>query len=64
VKSKYFSGIRVYATAENLFTLTGFSGVDPEIPPRDVNGDYRITGVFVDAYPATRKFMFGLNVTF
>ena len=64
LKSKYIAACRLYATAENLFTLTGFSGVDPEIPPRDVSGDYRITGVFVDAYPATRKFMFGLNVTF
>lgn len=59
---KYFiQNMRIFFTGENLFTLTGYSGVDPEIPASDgkVLGS---TGP--DVYPSTRKFMFGLNLTF
>lgn len=59
---KYFiQNMRIFFTGENLFTLTGYSGVDPEIPATDgkVLGS---TGPGV--YPSTRKFMFGLNLTF
>ena len=56
----YISNLRIFASGENLFTLTDYSGVDPEIPP--ANG--KITGVTTAVYPSTRKFMFGLNVTF
>lgn len=30
---KYVSRLRVYASGENLFVLSGFSGIDPEVPP-------------------------------
>ena len=55
--------VRVFFTGENLFTITNYSGVDPEI---SINED---TGAILGSagpaiYPATRKFMFGLNVTF
>ena len=57
----YISNLRLFVSGENLFTLTDYSGVDPEIPPHDG----KITGVKPTAvYPSTRKFMFGLNVTF
>ncbi|MGL5563618.1 MAG: SusC/RagA family TonB-linked outer membrane protein [Tannerellaceae bacterium] len=55
----YIANLRIYASGENLFTITNYSGVDPEIPP--VNG--RITGVATTVYPSTRKFMFGINLT-
>lgn len=55
----YVSNLRIFASGENLFTITKFSGVDPEIPP--VNG--KITGVSTAVYPSTRKFMFGINLT-
>ncbi|MCL7987145.1 SusC/RagA family TonB-linked outer membrane protein [Sphingobacterium sp. lm-10] len=49
--------LRVYATVNNVFTLTGYKGVDPEV---DLGGlmpgiDNRQT------YPRTRTWMFGLN---
>lgn len=55
--------VRIFFTGENLFTITNYSGVDPEI---SINED---TGAILGSsgpsiYPATRKFMFGLNVTF
>ena len=56
----YISNLRLFVSGENLFTLTDYSGVDPEIPPHDG----KITGVTTAVYPSTRKFMFGLNVTF
>jgi len=42
-------------------TVTGYSGVDPEIPA-DENSVIGSAGPAV--YPSTRKYMFGLNLTF
>jgi hypothetical protein len=53
------SNLRLFVAAENLFTISHFSGVDPEIPP--ANG--QITGVATSVYPQTRKFVLGLNLT-
>ncbi|WP_200878570.1 SusC/RagA family TonB-linked outer membrane protein [Sphingobacterium sp. ML3W] len=55
--------VRVFFTGENLFTITNYSGVDPEISINEDTG--KILGSSgPSVYPATRKFMFGLNVTF
>jgi TonB-linked SusC/RagA family outer membrane protein len=56
----HISNLRLFVSGENLLTFTGYSGVDPEIPPYED----KITGVSTAVYPSTRKFMFGLNVTF
>ncbi len=61
VHIKYIAGIRVYVSGENLFTVTDYSGVDPEIPPKDGTV---ITGVNTSVYPSTTKVMFGINITF
>lgn len=63
---KYFiQNMRVFVTGENLFCLTGYSGVDPEIPSYvDNSGVRKMTGVTTAVYPSTRKYMFGLNLTF
>ena len=58
---KVFSNLRIYMAGENLFVLSGFSGIDPEVPPMN-NG--AATGVAGAVYPQTRKFVFGLNVSF
>lgn len=55
----HIQNLRFFVTGENLFTITKFSGVDPEIPPK--NG--KITGVATTVYPSTRKFVFGLSLT-
>ncbi|OXA86424.1 SusC/RagA family TonB-linked outer membrane protein [Flavobacterium hercynium] len=57
------SNLRIFVTGENLFTLTDFSGVDPEIPPSDQSGVRTITGVATSVYPQTRRFALGLNFT-
>jgi iron complex outermembrane receptor protein len=45
---------RAFATVQNAFTITDYSGLDPEI-----NG-----GIDNDVYPRPRTFLFGLNVKF
>lgn len=61
----HLSNVRLYISGENLFTLTKYSGVDPEIPTYvDSSGTRKITGVTTTVYPTTRKFLFGINVTF
>ena len=57
--------VNVFFSGENLFVLSGFSGIDPELPA-EVGSDYKAgsVGVSIAPYPQTRKFMFGLNVTF
>lgn len=58
--NKFISKLRLYVSGENLFVISGFSGVDPEVPPLN---DGKGTGVAASTYPQTRKFMFGLNIT-
>ena len=66
--------IRVYFTAQNLLTITKYSGLDPEIglpQGTDVNNttntSYRNppgSGVDVGTYPSSRYYVLGFNVTF
>ncbi|MCV9930762.1 TonB-dependent receptor [Flavobacterium sp. LS1R47] len=57
------SNLRIFVSGENLFTITNFSGVDPEIPPFERNGVRTITGVSTSVYPQTRRFVLGFNLT-
>ena len=45
--------VRIYATASNLFTITPYKGYDPEVS----------SGTDSGAYPTSRTFTFGVNVT-
>ena len=54
LKPLKIDGIRLYATATNLFTLTGYKGYEPEIQSGVDRGDY----------PAARSFTLGAEVTF
>jgi len=53
LKDLRIEGIRLYATASNLFTITPYKGYDPEVS----------SGTDSGAYPASRTFTFGINVT-
>ncbi|UKT65893.1 SusC/RagA family TonB-linked outer membrane protein [Pedobacter mucosus] len=57
---KYVSNIRLYASTNNLFTITGYKGIDPEVNQGGVapGVDYN------NFYPKTRTFLFGANVSF
>lgn len=53
--------LRVYATANNLAVVTGYSGYDPEVNVRSSNP---VTpGVDYSAYPRSRTYILGLNLT-
>ena len=53
LKNIRIEGIRLYATATNLFTITPYKGYDPEVS----------SGTDTGAYPASRTFTFGVSVT-
>jgi TonB-linked SusC/RagA family outer membrane protein len=60
---------RIYLQAENLFTITGYPGLDPALPAAnffgpagDLRDQYR--GVDRGTYPSSRTFTVGINTTF
>ncbi|MGV0847844.1 SusC/RagA family TonB-linked outer membrane protein [Empedobacter falsenii] len=61
-KTKFISKVRIYATINNLFTITGYSGYDPEANTRRTSP--LTPGVDYAAYPRSRFFLTGINVTF
>jgi TonB-linked SusC/RagA family outer membrane protein len=56
------SNLRVFATGNNLGTITGYSGYDPDVSTR--RGSPVTSGVDYSAFPKSRVFVFGLNATF
>ncbi len=56
------TNIRLYATINNLATITGYSGYDPDVTTRRT--DPLTPGVDFAAYPRARTYVFGLNVNF
>ena len=53
-KTRFIGGARIYAQAQNLFTFTKFTGLDPE-------GN---SNMYQAQYPMARQFTFGLDLTF
>ncbi|MDR3340012.1 MAG: TonB-dependent receptor [Candidatus Symbiothrix sp.] len=66
LKKVGINNIRLYATIYNLLTLTGYSGIDPEVNTNTAQGGavYPTTGLDWGAYPRARSFTFGINVNF
>ncbi len=60
------SNIRVYGSVYNAFTLTGYSGLDPEVNTnQNMNSArYPTPGLDWGTYPRARQFVIGLNATF
>ena len=50
----YLSKVRVYASAQNLLTITDYNGLDPELT----------AGVDLGRYPQPKSFLFGVQVSF
>lgn len=59
-KLRYVKTVRLYFSAQNLFTITGYSGLDPDL------GTTSALNLGYDnvRYPSSRTFMFGVNLTF
>ncbi|MXV51815.1 SusC/RagA family TonB-linked outer membrane protein [Pedobacter sp. HMF7647] len=56
------SRVRVYVSSQNLFTITNYTGLDPEIGLQ--GGNATQNGVDNGTYPSSRFYTMGLNVTF
>lgn len=52
---KHMPGIRIYTSIDNVCTITGYSGIDPEV------GNY---GIDRGVYPLSRFYNFGINLNF
>ncbi len=57
-----FSNLRLYVSATNLFLITSYSGMDPEVS--QYSSTFTGPGVDMGVYPIPRQYMLGLNVTF
>ncbi|SHK61769.1 SusC/RagA family TonB-linked outer membrane protein [Xylanibacter ruminicola] len=72
LKKISISNLRLYLTASNLFTITGYSGVDPEVNASTTGRTGFLESVKVlptlnmdwGAYPRARTFTFGANINF
>jgi hypothetical protein len=63
IRSIGFNKIRVYFTAVNLFTITDYTGYDPEVA-QFANWDDAVIGVDLSAYPSSKTYTFGVELTF
>lgn len=57
-------GLRVYFTAQNLFTITSYKGLDPECGTALNSSESWVTGFDIGNYPQARTYMVGINVKF
>ena len=56
----YINNLRIYASASNVFCITGYSGLDPE-----VDNAFQTPGIdYQDKYPTTRSYTVGLTLNF
>jgi hypothetical protein len=68
--SKNLSGFRVYFAAQNVFTITGYTGIDPEARLTDTNDGNNFTSTLspgierMNTYFQTRSFTLGLSLNF
>ncbi|HLR33565.1 MAG TPA: hypothetical protein VK074_13830, partial [Fodinibius sp.] len=58
------SKARLYATGQNLFVITGYSGFDPEVQTNTSGGSNVPTGIDYLVYPRPRVFQLGVNLSF
>jgi TonB-linked SusC/RagA family outer membrane protein len=63
LKNSLFGQLRLYATVQNLWTVTAYSGMDPDVGYTDSNSPWG-SGIDLGFYPRPRTLLFGLNVKF
>lgn len=62
IKKAYMTRCRIYFSADNLFTATKFSGMDPEITL--TTSTYDLAGMYSHTYPVGRTFQGGVEISF
>mgnify|MGYP001424449666 CR=1 FL=1 len=63
VKKAFMQNVRIYVTGYNLYCLTNYSGPDPEVDTSSKK-NAMTPGIDYAAYPKSRSFVAGINVTF
>ena len=58
----FIQGGRIYFTADNVVTLTKFSGADPEV--RIEGTSWSLAGIYNNSYPVPRSFILGIDLKF
>ncbi|MEQ9424633.1 MAG: SusC/RagA family TonB-linked outer membrane protein [Cyclobacteriaceae bacterium] len=68
LQDSFLRNLRVYFNAQNLFIITDYSGLDPEVSSSPIVDDLLnrlpTAGIDYTAYPRPRTFTIGLNATF
>ena len=59
-----FGQLRLYVAAQNLFTITGYKGMDPENGMALNSAEPWVTGIDVGNYPQPRTYLVGVNIKF
>jgi hypothetical protein len=63
LRKAYITKARIFFTASNLFTVTNYSGSDPEVDTGSKRNPLAV-GIDWSAYPKSRAFNFGINLSF
>lgn len=67
-EDSFLNSLRFYLTGQNLFLITDYSGLDPELSTSPAQGDLLnglpTAGIDYTSYPRPRTITFGFNVTF
>lgn len=62
-KSCPFQQLRLYVQAQNLYTFTGYTGLDPEVGSAG-GADSWASGIDLGLYPPSRTYLVGVNIKF
>lgn len=62
IKKAHMTRCRIYFSADNLWTATKFSGMDPEISLS--TSTYTLAGMYSQTYPVGRTFQGGVEISF
>ena len=63
-KTKFIKGLKIYVGARNLWTITGYNGLDPEVAGFNLASDVTPGAFDTDVYPNSRQWTFGCEFTF
>jgi hypothetical protein len=64
VKKVRASALGIFVSASNLYTITKYTGYDPEINSFTRQGNYGGKGIDMSGYPTSMTFSTGINLTF
>ncbi|PJA06714.1 MAG: SusC/RagA family TonB-linked outer membrane protein [Flavobacteriales bacterium CG_4_10_14_0_2_um_filter_35_18] len=63
-EESHLKSLRFSVTGQNLFVITSYSGLDPEVNTSNVLNNVPSLGVDYTSFPTPRTYTFGLNATF